>query len=249
MRVSQYRKFGKEYLLEIISKSSSLREVILAYGLSPNGQGGYSSLHKICEEWDINLDEIKWQAYKQRAIGGNKRLTQEEALKKFFFKGSGSTTTNLKKYCFRFNLIPYECARCGNPGEWNDNKLTLQLEHKNGVHSDNTLNNLEFLCPNCHSQTITFAGKNKKPGCRPKRRPSGQPKKIEKIEEIEEIEKKLKKTEQEKNRLLFLETVDCSKYGWVQKVADAWGVKPPVAKRWIQRHCPEFTGYQRTKKS
>jgi hypothetical protein len=45
---------------------------------------------------------------------------------------------------------------------WNKKKIVLQLEHKNGIHNDNRLENLEFLCANCHSQTDTYCGLNGK---------------------------------------------------------------------------------------
>ena len=45
--------------------------------------------------------------------------------------------------------------------EWLNQKLILQLDHINGTHDDNRLENLRFLCPNCHSITDTYAGKNK----------------------------------------------------------------------------------------
>jgi len=60
------------------------------------------------------------------------------------------------------NLLPYRCAKCGNEGEWLSHKLSLQLKHKNGTWNDNRLENLEFLCPNYHSQTEHYAGKNKR---------------------------------------------------------------------------------------
>ena len=65
----------------------------------------------------------------------------------------------------------YECAACKNEHftkcddgvlMWNKKKIVLQLEHKNGNRTDNRLENLEFLCPNCHSQTQTFCGGNTK---------------------------------------------------------------------------------------
>ncbi|HWJ21061.1 MAG TPA: HNH endonuclease [Gemmatimonadaceae bacterium] len=56
---------------------------------------------------------------------------------------------------------PLVCATCGNAGEWQGKPLTLQLDHVNGKYDDNRLENLRWLCPNCHSQTETFAGRGK----------------------------------------------------------------------------------------
>ncbi len=57
----------------------------------------------------------------------------------------------------------YKCACCGI-NSWQDQPLTLELEHKDGDSFNNDLDNLEYLCPNCHSQTATFRGKNKNTG-------------------------------------------------------------------------------------
>jgi len=69
--------------------------------------------------------------------------------------------SRLKTRLINENKLEYKCAICGNTGEWNNNPLVLQLDHINGKHNDHRLENLRFLCPNCHSQTETYSGKNK----------------------------------------------------------------------------------------
>jgi len=53
-----------------------------------------------------------------------------------------------------------KCNKCG-VSEWQGETLTLELEHKDGNNKNNSRDNLEFLCPNCHSQTSTWRGRNK----------------------------------------------------------------------------------------
>lgn len=55
----------------------------------------------------------------------------------------------------------YCCEVCGISA-WNNKPLTLQLDHKNGNSDDHRLENLQLLCPNCHTQTDTWCGRNKK---------------------------------------------------------------------------------------
>ena len=52
------------------------------------------------------------------------------------------------------------CQTCG-VSEWMGASLVLQLDHINGINNDNRRENLRWLCPNCHSQTSTFCGRNK----------------------------------------------------------------------------------------
>lgn len=66
----------------------------------------------------------------------------------------------LKQLLLKEGVLEEKCAECGLEGSWNNKPLVLQLEHKNGKNKDNRLENLCLLCPNCHSQTDTFAGKN-----------------------------------------------------------------------------------------
>ena len=64
----------------------------------------------------------------------------------------------VSRYAKSRGIIPYKC-RCGIVDEWLDLPITLQLHHKNGNKRDNRKENLEYLCPNCHTQTDNYSGK------------------------------------------------------------------------------------------
>jgi DNA-binding CsgD family transcriptional regulator len=66
---------------------------------------------------------------------------------------------HLKQRLLRAGLKESRCERCGL-SEWRGAPLTVALHHINGDRNDNRIENLELLCPNCHSQTDTFAGRN-----------------------------------------------------------------------------------------
>ena len=59
--------------------------------------------------------------------------------------------SNLKSRLIKEKILKYECNICRNNGSWNNKSLSLELHHKNGISNDNSLDNLQFLCPNCHS--------------------------------------------------------------------------------------------------
>ncbi len=58
------------------------------------------------------------------------------------------------------DLYGYQCSSC-SISDWNDQPITLQVDHINGDPGNNKLENLRLLCPNCHSQTPTYKGGNK----------------------------------------------------------------------------------------
>lgn len=77
-----------------------------------------------------------------------------------FKEDSTYDTYTAKTVVQRENLKEYKCEQCGIQDSWNGKPLVLELDHANGKHNDHRLENLRFLCPNCHSQTSTFRGRN-----------------------------------------------------------------------------------------
>jgi hypothetical protein len=70
------------------------------------------------------------------------------------------STLKLKNRLIKEGLLSYKCDDCGI-SEWNNKKIALHLDHIDGNCKNHRLNNLRLLCPNCHSQTDTWCGKNK----------------------------------------------------------------------------------------
>jgi hypothetical protein len=71
----------------------------------------------------------------------------------------GTSRQNVKMRLLRAGLLKDECAECGLR-EWRGKRLSLHIDHINGVSNDHRLENLRMLCPNCHSQTETYGGRN-----------------------------------------------------------------------------------------
>lgn len=75
-------------------------------------------------------------------------------------KSNGQTRKLLKEYLIAEKIFDYKCQECKCLPEHNNKPLVLQLDHTDGNPKNNTKHNLRWLCPNCHSQTHSFAGRN-----------------------------------------------------------------------------------------
>jgi hypothetical protein len=73
--------------------------------------------------------------------------------------GRPRNRTHVKMRILGAGLKENVCEDCGIT-DWRDRPLAMALHHVNGDGNDNRLDNLRFLCPNCHSQTENFAGRN-----------------------------------------------------------------------------------------
>lgn len=82
-------------------------------------------------------------------------------LSRIFCKRTEGKRRNVASKWLR-RLYPelYLCACCWNPGEWLGQPVSLELHHVDGDCLNDLLENLEWLCPNCHAQTETYRGKN-----------------------------------------------------------------------------------------
>jgi Zn finger protein HypA/HybF involved in hydrogenase expression len=148
-------KLSDEQFVELLKKSSTISEVLFKLGYVVKGNSwGYSQVKRRMDDLGLDYSILKG---KSAAMKTNKlnAIRKEDILK----ENCKHQRTVLRRYVIKNNLIPYKCAICGCT-EWQGRTLSLEIDHVNGINDDNRLENLRFLCPNCHSQTSTYGSRN-----------------------------------------------------------------------------------------
>jgi Zn finger protein HypA/HybF involved in hydrogenase expression len=99
----------------------------------------------------------------QSGSGTHKRSGRLIPIEEIIFEGKHPEyqTFKLKNRLVKEGYKKNECEECGQTDVWNNEKLEMELDHIDGNRTNHLLKNLKMLCPNCHSQTKTFCGKNK----------------------------------------------------------------------------------------
>ena len=152
------RSWTDAQLVEAAKNSSTIAECLRALGFNALG-AHYKELKKHMKRLNLTLSQIK-----------KPTNNIQKPLEKVLVRGGINNTHKLKLRLIKEGLLKNECAGCAintwtskiTSGE--TRPLSLHLDHIDGDNTNNTLENLRVLCPNCHAQTSTYCAKNRKVG-------------------------------------------------------------------------------------
>jgi hypothetical protein len=139
----------KEQIEQYAKESTSWKELMTKCGYTNYGCRTY--LKKKLELYDISISHFT------KTIT-SKKYSDEEL---FVENSTYTTTVGIRKRLVKYHNWKLECSHC-KLFEWMGQQIPIEVDHINGIHTDNRIENLRFLCPNCHALTDTYRGKNVK---------------------------------------------------------------------------------------
>ena len=141
-------KYTEQAIRDAVAKSYSVAETMRNLGLTGISGAMHTHLSRRIKFFGVDTSHfVTNNKGKTLALRKNLLVVNEGQYK--------TKSRHLRRAMIRLG-VPYKCNRCGVL-EWLGQKLRLHIEHKNGNNHDDRGDNLEFLCPNCHSQTPTYA--------------------------------------------------------------------------------------------
>lgn len=151
-------KIEDQEFIRVVKESFSIAEVLRKLNLCTTG-GAYKHFYKRCRDLQVDHSHFTGKVWNKGKSFPKKKLDAKEWLIENCPNVMNSRT---KRRLLDEGYLDEKCYTCGLGPTWNDKALVLHLDHINGDPFDNRIENLRILCPNCHSQTDTYAGKNAK---------------------------------------------------------------------------------------
>lgn len=157
-RGGRKRRWTDDQLREAVKSAKSVYGVFRHMGLKVGG-GQHFLVKQRIKALGLDTSHFSGQGWNRgMKVPTKPVLSFEEILVRDSPYSSG---TDLKRRLIAAGMLENRCALCGLLPEWQGKALVMRLDHINGIRNDHRLLNLRLLCPNCDSQTPTFAGRNK----------------------------------------------------------------------------------------
>lgn len=152
-------KVTKEEIESVIGTCVSFRELVTRLGRSPNG-GNIAIMQRRCQRMDVDTSHLLGKAHRRGQPGITPKRTPEQIFSDVRTPNQSRVPGSLLRRILIESGVPYKCSQCPTTDVWNGKSIVLHVDHVDGKYWNNTKENLRFICPNCHSQTTTWCGRN-----------------------------------------------------------------------------------------
>jgi len=153
------KSWTDEELIVAVKDSRSVRSVLIKLMLVPAG-GNYDQINDRIKALKLNPEHFTGKGW-NTGWGFDPR-PPKMLLKDILIKGRRHQSHSLKIRLFNAGIKQPKCELCGWCEKSPEGRIPIELDHINGSHDDNRIENLRILCPNCHSLQSTHRGMNKK---------------------------------------------------------------------------------------
>lgn len=150
--------YTKEQLQEAVDNSHSFSGVIRFLGRKQAG-GTQSHLKSKIEKFEIDTSHFTGQGH-NKGKTSPKKLSHHQVLVKNRLNGRREHVFRLRRALLESG-ITYQCVDCGVKDRYNEKSITLEIDHIDNDFTNNEKSNLQFMCPNCHSQKTNLEHKKK----------------------------------------------------------------------------------------
>lgn len=149
------KEYTNEEFIEAVKNSTSIRQVLQKLGLKAAG-GNYQTFKNLKEKLNVDTSHFKGHGWRK-----DRTFKPKRSIEKYLSNQVSIQSYKLKQRLFNEGYFEKKCYECQRT-TWNNKSIPLELEHIDGNPKNNNIDNLTILCPNCHAQTPTYRGKNKK---------------------------------------------------------------------------------------
>lgn len=152
------KRYTQEQFVEAVKVSKSYAEVCRRIGISPKG-GNLRTVKNKINKLGLDMSHFTGARWNKGITAEEHPSIKKKDISEILVVNSGWNSSSIRLRLFKEGLKEHKCECCGNT-EWLGQPIPLELHHINGIHTDNRLENLQILCPNCHAQTDNYSGKS-----------------------------------------------------------------------------------------